>query len=285
MRTIVIPTDFSDTAENAITYGVQLALHLKANITFFHAYNFPNADPFKPVYAPDGEQSISPKELPEAYASAIDARLEELCAHHQQMTKGKVECQYFSAAGMTIDQVMDTLELVEGSFVVMGTKGYSNRDEILMGSNAARMVENAPVPVMVIPAEAQYRPFTSVLFASRLLERDLEPLELLIPIISPFDAALHLIHIDEEADAEEEHDAMEGYKEIVNDHIDYPKMQFHLMKEENIIEGINDAATNYHADMIVMNTIRQQGFTGWMKRSLSKKMVFHTHLPLMVFQS
>lgn len=284
MRTIVIPTDFSDTADNAAQFGVALAQKLGANVTFFHAYNFPNADPFKPVFSSSGS-AIEPQELANEYKTAIEAQLQDMCRQYAAHTGGDIEFDSFSAAGMTVDRVVDTMELVEGSFVVMGTKGYSDRKEILLGSNAARMVEHSPVPVMVIPKDATYKPLDSILFASSLLEKDMDPLELLIPIAEAYKAQLHLIHLDEEADTEDEKDAMEGYKEIVHDRISYARLHFHLMKESDVIEGINQAAEKREAKLIVMNTLRKQGVAGWFKRSLSKEMVFHTHLPLLVFQS
>jgi len=282
MRTIVIPTDFSDTSANATQFGVQLAAQLKAKVTFFHAYNFPHTDPFAAVFKTMGN-AVETEELEAQYKAAIDTQLEEMC--DQYKSQFGLECDAFSAAGLRVEQVVDTLELVEGSFVVMGTKGYTDRKEILMGSNAARMVEHSTVPVMVIPKDVQYKPMTSIVFASSLLEKDIEPLELLLPIAEVFASNLHLIHIDKEADKEEERDAMEGYKEIVHDHIKYKNLHFHLMKEEDVIAGINAAAEQYNANLIVMNTLRKEGMSGWFKRSLSKKMVFHTHLPLLVFQS
>lgn len=282
MQTIVIPTDFSDTSANATQFGVQLAAQLEASVTFFHAYNFPHTDPFAAVFKTMGN-AVETQELENQYKAAIDAQLEEMCRQYKQQFG--LTCESFSAAGMRVEQVVNTLELVEGSFVVMGTKGYTDRQEILLGSNAARMVEHSSVPVMVIPKDARYQPFKSILFASSLLEKDMDPLELLLPIARAYKADMHLIHLDEEADTEDEHDAMEGYKEIVNDHITYDQLHFHLMKEEDVIEGINNAAQQYSANLIVMNTLRKDGIAGWFKRSLSKEMVFHTHLPLLVFQS
>lgn len=282
MRTIVIPTDFSDISANATTFGVQLAVQLKADVLFYHAYNFPHTDPFSVVFQTMGN-AVETADLERQYKMAIEKQLSDMCSQYKKQFG--LTCDSFSAAGMRVEQVMDTLELVEGSFVVMGTKGHSDRKELLMGSNAARMVAYAPVPVMVIPEGATYKPLSSILFASSLLEKDIEPLQLLLPIAEAYNADLYLVHIDKQADSADEHDAMEGYKEIVHDNMTYNKFHFHLMKEEDVIEGINKAADTYKAQLIVMNTLRKDGVAGWFKRSLSKQMVFHTDLPLLVFQS
>ncbi len=284
MRHIIVPTDFSPTANHAMHYAVMLALKMDADIHFVHAYDFPQSDPFRAVFSTKGDP-IATKELQEEYVATIEKELAYLVDKVDELTQGRVKATSTSVAGLPVDEAVAGLPGIEHSYVVMGTKGHTNRAEFLMGSHAAAMVESCPVPVIVVPKDAPIDMPGSVVFASGLLERDMEPLRDVIRLITPWKADLHLLHLDDKADTEGEQAAMEGYKEIVYDHVAYPNLHFHLIKESQVIEGINESASEHQANLIVMNSQRRTGIASWFKRSLSKRMVFHTHLPLLVYHS
>lgn len=284
MKQFIVPTDFSDSAEHAATFAVELARMMEGSIVFYHAFNYPDADPMKPVYSRTGNL-IHPNHMAEDYRKAVEQKMVQMCEEIQLQTDQRVQCNHFSTEGLTIDQALETMEDLNNSMVVMGTRGYSERDEIFIGSNAARMVEKSPVPVMVIPEGARYKPITRVLFASGLLEKDISPLTSIMPLIKTYDAHIDFVHLDPDVDVDEE-DALEGYKEIVKDHIDYDRMSFYLLQEKDVIEGLEHAVENYNSDVLVMHTLRRSGWIDKLfHRSLSKEMVFHTKLPLLVLHS
>lgn len=284
MKQIIVPTDFSESAEHATAYAVEVARKLGANLVFYHTYNFPDADPMKPVYSRSGNL-IQPHELADEYEQAVEQKLNVMCEEIQLQTDQTVRCNNFSTAGLTIDQALESMEDLSQSMVIMGTKGYSDRDDFMMGSNAARMVERSPIPVMVIPEGARYKLITRIVFASGLLEKDITPLTTIMPLVKAYDAHVAFVHLDP-APNEDEEAALQGYREIVQDHIDHDRMSFHLLKENSVIEGLEHAVVELNADMLVMHTMRKTGWlTNIFHKSLSKEMVFHTKLPLLVLHS
>jgi nucleotide-binding universal stress UspA family protein len=284
MKQIIVPTDFSESAEHATSYAIEVARKLGARIVFYHTYNFPDADPMKPVYSRSGNL-IQPSALADEYKVAIDQKLKGMCEEIQLQTDRTVLCDFFSTAGLTIDQALESMEVLKSTMVVMGTKGYSDRDEIFIGSNAARMVERSPIPVMVIPQGARYKPINRIVFASGLLEKDISPLMSILPLVKAYEAHIAFVHLDPDPDEDEEA-ALDGYREIVQDHIDHERMSFHLLKEKSVIDGLEHAAVELNADMLVMHTLRRTGWlTNLFHKSLSKEMVFHTKVPLLVLHS
>ena len=177
MKRLLVPTDFSSASDRAVDFAIMLADKLNAEILFLHAYDFPNADPFDPAYY-YGATASAPVDPDSDPRKLIETQLEKYCAYTAEKTGSRVYCDYLSAAGVHIDELIATLENLEQSLVVMGTRGQSRNDDILLGSNAARMVEKSPVPVIVVPREAAVSGLKEVVYASSLMEGDIAPLSI-----------------------------------------------------------------------------------------------------------
>ncbi len=280
MKRLLVVTDFSASSDRAIDFAILLAEKNKAEILFIHAYDFPNADPLDPAYL-HGSSYLEPVDLEEDLRNAIDRQLSQYCELAKHRSNGKIQCDFLSASGISIEELIASLENLENSVVVMGSRGHSQSDELLMGSHAVRMVEHSPVPVIIVPRDAEVSELKEVVYASELKEQDIEPLKTLTEWIRPFDAQLHVLHIEKKIDREDV-DVLEGYQEIVRDHIDYPNMVFTLMSGDSVLDEINEYVGDNHANMLAMTTERKKGL---FHRSLSKRMIFHTNVPLMVFHA
>jgi nucleotide-binding universal stress UspA family protein len=228
--------------------------------------------------------TVDATELGRDYQKGINTLLDRLVAEAQLALGPQAAVKSRSIAGMALDGAVASLELSDDSLAVMGTRGHGKSTDLLVGSNATRMVEHAPMPVIVVPKDAQETQVKTVLFASGLLEKDVPHLLWLKPMLEALHARLELVHLASRKNMDEQ-DAMEGYKEIVHDQFNYPDMHFHLMEESHVIDGINEAARSHKADLVVMHTLRRNWPATWFKPSLSKKMVFHTHVPLLVLHS
>jgi nucleotide-binding universal stress UspA family protein len=280
MKRIIVSTDFSTPSDKAVDLGITLAQTLHAEVLFLHAYNFPHSDPMHAAYL-HGSSAIDTQELEGEYRTMVETRLQQYCDHVDKLTGGTVNSDHLSVAGMYIDQVIESLEDLEDTIVVMGTRGHGERKDTVMGSNAARTVQKSPIPVLVVPQYAEESKIRSIMYASSLLEDDIEPLATVIAIAGAFKANLDLVHIDKQA-TEDEQDALEGFKEIVGDHYQYDKMKFHLIRGEDVLDQLNQRAQDLKADLVVMTTRRMGGL---FQKSLSQEMIFHTTKPLLVFHN
>jgi len=278
MKRLLVPTDFSPASDHALDFAILMADKLNAELLLLHAYDFPNADPFDPAYI-YGSSVVGPVDLDMDHRKWIDTQLEKYCKYAAKQSNKRISCDYLSAAGVHIDELVSTLENLDDSIVVMGTRGHNPRNNILIGSNAARMIERSPVPVIVVPRDAALAPLNEVVYASSLREGDIDPLKILMPILKAFDANLHIVHIEKVIDREDV-DILEAYQEIIQDQIDYPKIDFTLVSGDDVIDRVNEYARDVNANMVVMLSERKGGL---FHKSLSKEMLFHTQIPLMVF--
>src|SRR5688572_25032896 len=95
MKTIIIPTDFSPAATNAVNYGVDMALAIDANVLLLHVYNIPIAYGDVPVAL------ISVDEM----KNAAEDNIERLRQDLQHITSGKLQINTETRLGSVVDEL------------------------------------------------------------------------------------------------------------------------------------------------------------------------------------
>lgn len=76
---------------------------------------------------------------------------------------------------------------------------------------------------------------------------------------------------------------MEWFREIAETNVAYVKVSYHTFTGDNVLERINAAIANDDIDILCMSTVRRTFFEKIFNSSLTKKMVYHTQIPLLVF--
>src|SRR5690349_10045678 len=131
MKTIVIPTDFSAAANNAVHYGADMALAVNASVLLLHVYNIPIALGDVPVAL------LSVDELKAAAESNINNLKKEL----EQKMPGKLKIYAETRLGTVVDELEDLTQKIHPFAVVMGTTGLSAVERTLFGSNTLTAIK------------------------------------------------------------------------------------------------------------------------------------------------
>jgi nucleotide-binding universal stress UspA family protein len=277
-KKIIIPTDFSDSAQIATTYGIALANALKAELIVFHVYAMPGADPLRPSYVRSGNV-MDVKDLHKQYIEAIDNRLKAIGEDYNH------GFNWFSVSGAQVDDIINEMEDNENSMVVMGFRGEDISEKIIYGSTAERMISNSTLPVLFVPEKVRMGDLQSVIFASDLLDKDLAPLQSIASFFEPVLSELTILHVCKDCNKDIQ-TIFEGYKDIVEEQIKMENKQFKLVKDEDIIEGIEKSVEQGKADMLVMNTVKRTAFFDQLfHKSISREMVLHSKVPILICKS
>jgi len=156
MKTIIIPTDFSPAATNAVNYGVDMALSIDASVLLLHVYNIPVAYGDVPVAL------ISIDEMKKAAEDNIESLKRDL----QHITSGKLQINTETRLGSVIDELEDLCTEIQPFAVVMGTAGYSAVERTLFGSNTLKAIKHLSCPVICVPVGKELGKFD---FSDQLL--------------------------------------------------------------------------------------------------------------------
>lgn len=173
LQTILVATDFSDTARAGVDWAVELAKTHGARIELVHSLLVPSrATDFVP----------SPPDFTEALQEAASGRLNEIT---ELVRAQGVEVTAELKLGVPSQVILDTARQVNADLVVIGTRGLSGLRHLLLGSTAERVVQHAHCPVLTVhPGDAdKHRSIDTILIPTDF-SKDAE---------TAYFAALHLL--------------------------------------------------------------------------------------------
>jgi nucleotide-binding universal stress UspA family protein len=149
IRHILVPTDFSDPANDALKYARALAEEFGSHLHIFHVVP-------EPYVYPWGTE-ISTLPLADLLAQSEElsnTRLAELIPKDQSPKGGLTTS---TAIGTPVDRILDYIDRSHIDLVVMGTHGRGPVGHLLLGSVAERIVRRSPVPVLTVKGDAPSR--------------------------------------------------------------------------------------------------------------------------------
>lgn len=280
MKNILFPTDFSSIADNALNYAVEIARTVKGKLILFHAYSVQLIDPNMPA---------------EIYLSAYQEEEKSAKANLEILTKKIIEANKtpeddslfqtdaIVSQGLVVDEVLSVLTEHKIDLIVMGTHGASGITELILGSNAASIIEKATVPVLAIPYNALYKGIRNIVYAYDDIKSGLPSFQRLLEFAEIYHAEITLLHIIESKNNTEELNKIEFQK--IKNSISYQKIGLQLVKEENVLEGINDYINSHHVDVLAMAIRKRSLLDKIFSRSLTKQMAYHTKIPLLALHT
>ena len=142
-KSIVVGTDGSDTATQAVKQAVDLARSVGAKIELVSAYEPVSSQRLSEErrQAPEDLQwTINPRE-------DVDATLEQAAVTARD---GGVEVNTYARQGDPADAILDVAEEQEADLIVVGNKGMTGAKRFLLGSVPNKVSHHAPCSVLII---------------------------------------------------------------------------------------------------------------------------------------
>ena len=274
VRRLLIPTDFSLNALNAVKYGVQFGLALKSKITLFHSTHVP---------------VISSAEMAMA-ASMIDEKLDAQVRLEQLKNVlvaefGYREIEVLVSTGFAVDEINNLSRSESMVMIVMGTKGASGLSEILIGSNTADVIEKCSCPVLAVPVDSVFKKPGKIVFATNYADNDFQTLYLLAEMFKPFNSEIVVLHVEVNSDYKTENRMLEWFKGQVLTNIPYDNFSFQLAKGDNVVSTVEEYINSNNVEVLSVSTRKRNFFDKLTSRSLTRKLAFHSNMPLLAFHA
>jgi nucleotide-binding universal stress UspA family protein len=140
---IVVGTDGSETAAEAVRQAVALAAHVGANLRVVSAY--------EPV--PAGRLRDEAREVPPDLQWAVNPREDVDATLHEAANAARaagVEVETYAVQGDPADAILDVAEERGADLIVVGNKGMTGARRFLLGSVPNRVSHHAPCSVLII---------------------------------------------------------------------------------------------------------------------------------------
>ena len=276
MKQILVPTDFSKCANNAINFAVQSAKILPMEITLLHSFEI-----YSSVY--NDYMGVN-REFNTSLLNEANVNLEQQ------------EKEIERKEGVIIDTIVSTDSLQEAisksseekkfDFIVMGTLGASGIQEKLWGSRTSAMISKSVIPVLSIPNEYEWKKPQKILFATNQFEKDPDILNFIFELAGLYMASVQVaVFTDEDDDkagtfVENKHKISE-YESFLKEAYNEDTLTSAHLLGENFGQTLQDFIKKNSIDMLVMVTYPHKFWNRVFNPSKTRRMSYHAKIPLL----
>jgi len=278
MKKILYPTDFSDTAENAFLYALQVADTLGASVITLHAFDRPDISNFNlPGVLRDVYDSIDLDEF-ENYEDEVPL-LRDLAADNGYY---HVPMVHVLEEGAPVSAILRTANKNKADLIVMGATGAGKMEAFFFGTISGKVLEEAHCPVLVVPTEARFDGLIDhIAVAVNFKEEDTLLVEQVRKFRDQMGGHIHIIHIDSDTAASSQ-DKMKAFCEVwQND----KRMSSHCLQHKDINEGLQAFIKEKNMDILAMLSHRRSWLDEIFHHNRAKSLTFAHSVPLLVYQS
>lgn len=278
MISVFVPFDFSTTATHALNFATSLVNNYsKLEITVFHVIEMPmtrgmgtmggGMDPI-----PDFENQVFFMEL-------VETRKKQLQELEQSYAEASFDLNTKLILGNAFKGISDAINEGKPDLVVMGSKGASGLEEIIIGSNTEKIVRTSPCPVITIKGETTVKDMKKVVFASDFRDSDDEVAGRIKRIQSLFDAQFYFVIVSTPGNFETTRDSMARIRTFVQKH-QFENIKAEIYNSLSEEAGIIEFADDIDADMIAMTTHGRTGLLHLITGSIAEDVVNHSKRPV-----
>jgi nucleotide-binding universal stress UspA family protein len=216
------------------------------------------------------------EELEKDSMDALQKLEESLRIQHKLTTKANCIVK----PGFLIDEMKDVIKENKIDLVIMGIAGAGKLAEVLIGSNTTIAIHNLDCEVLVVPSDSVYKPIKNIAFACDFIKVKESPaISKIKNWAKTLNAKTFILNIVSPEEKPSTEKAIAGIKlESIFDSMEH---SLHFPENDDITYAINDFVEKHNIDLLIMIPRKHNIFTSIFHKSNTKKMAFHSHIPLL----
>jgi len=277
IKRILIPVDFTETSDLAITEALTIANAVDAEIYILHVVEY-NEYYFSVV--PE-TQVMLPSLI--TLEKAVKKKMEEL--REKIKKKSGLAPKVFVTTGHVHSEIIDFAEKKKIDLIIMGTHGASGYKEFFIGSNAQHVVTLSKSPVLTMCMEKSKPGFKNILIPIDASLHSREKVNLAIKIADIFKSKIHLLGLTDSKDIDEQNKInikLDSIKKISNMHkLDHKSV---VVQGTSLAKAARGYANKNKCDLIVINTGHESAITGIFLGAFAQQIVNHSKVPVLSFR-
>ena len=257
MKTVVVPVDFSATSVNAAHYAAKMLAHsYDTHLVLYHMYE-------KAHDADEANRQLA--NLQDEIAKDSSLRLESITVHGNDL----------------IAEIARVVHHRHAALVVMGITGRTGLEKVFIGSNTLKLIDENIVPVLVIPPGATFKEVNNVALTSDFKDARLTtpsvPIKSLLELFRP---VLHIVNVDSNhyVSITEEY---QKEKAILQQMFSDYRPEFYFIGRYDFFEAIEQFTTDKNIDILITIPRKHSFWNGIFKGHHTKKLVYHSHVPVL----
>lgn len=270
MKTILVATDFSPAATNAVNYALGLMKFFKTKLILVNVYQMPLG----------GYDSLQPLEMISALEDASNAALKQL--KKELIVKlgydPGIECVSGSAPLSALIKESCTKYSVD--FIVMGMTGEAGKlKEHLIGSSAVDVAKGVTFPLFIVPETCSYRDVKKIAYACDYIQVEEGVLQSVNYFCNSFNAELEVVHVHNSGVSGE-------YNQLIAEaqfaqYFGAIKHKLINIQDKDVAEALRVYMQLNKPDILMINPKKHDVFEMIFHKSITRKLAFHSSIPVL----
>ncbi|KKM19325.1 hypothetical protein LCGC14_1656820 [marine sediment metagenome] len=259
MRQILLLTDFSDCALNAIFVAIKLQQKNPCNFILLHTYRLPEENHAATINLEKSLQAISKV----SDCSQNEFSIQSIC-------------------GDLASVLRDFIPKYDLDLIIIGATGNSGAEEIFLGSNVVHVLNKIRnCPILVVPQKYNFQSLGKIVLPTEYTHFFSKgQLRSLLSLAETWRSQILIVHV---AKAFELSENQIANKNILNDRIGDIPHSFHTASQTGTVaKTIEDFASHQSADMICLVKYSHTFIKKLVQENVVRKVDFHTEIPLLV---
>lgn len=277
MKKILLPTDFSKNAYAALFYVSKLFNDEALQITILHSFG-EEIDKLTSRVDIGRSDNIIEKLYNQSEEDG------KQLMHKIKLDIGKLPHSYHMVSTPAqLSQVINKMVANEGyDLVVMGTKGRTGAEDVLMGSTTVNITKSLEgCPLLIVPREVDFVIPSNITFASDYNEFfQLSKLKPLLQLVRQYNSTIHIAHVGKKNELTEKQ--RYNLEQFENDLTEFDT-EFHwLQKKENISKTLHNFIDEEQMDLLALVYHKHAFIKQLFREPVVSRVGKHAHTPTLV---
>jgi nucleotide-binding universal stress UspA family protein len=275
-KRILLPTDFSKNAWNAIKYASELYKTESVDFFILNAFKVESYDIKSIFVAKPGDKE---------YEEALEQSEKELRKVLKMIELKKAYPNHTYSSMSIFDTPLDAIkavvELKDIDLVVMGTKGTTDEKSVIYGSGTIDVMEEVRnCPILAIPNMVNYTEPKEIVFPTSFKTHfKRRELKYLYEIAKITNSAIRILHINTEKHLT---DSQRKNKDLLEDFLEGIEYSFQWLDNVNVNTGLEEFVRRRGIDIIVFINKKHTFFDSVFSRPLVKDLGASSEIPVLV---
>lgn len=276
MKNILLPTDFSKNAWNAIKYSIELYKNEQCVFYLLNTYT-PSISTSRFMASVLFEESLTVENYSKEGLQHILNRIQRKYSNPLHSFKT------ISSFSLLVDEVRELVDEYDIDMIILGAKGASGLAEVFMGNNAVRIIKAVKnCPILAIPNQFKFETPKEIAFATDFnrfyTQSELQPI---IAMVKTFDSVLRIVHVQTEIKALTE--LQQFNLNMLRNYFKGIEYYIHTVSELNSVsKTLGIFANELDLHLLAMLNYQHSYMEEITREPIVKRLTFHTKIPLLV---
>jgi nucleotide-binding universal stress UspA family protein len=277
IKRILVPIDFSENSASAFQYALDLGEKFKADVKVVHVYETTTLTSTFGTFPETPNLEAEIKSFVEENITDDD--------DNGVVTRRKVNVEtevYYAPVNTQL------VELSQAGYdlFVMGMVGQRTLGEIVFGSVATYVSQNAHCPVLLVPYGKHFKKVKNLAYACDFDHKSFKHPAIVADVANMFKADVHLVFVKTPEKTRDDYMTdLNDMKYVFEKQAPSLKYNGYIVEEEDVFYGINNFSHTHKIDMIVMVTKHRNFWQRVFHPSITKELAMYSDLPLLVIKA